>query len=335
MIEISPVLCTSISCKLSLKEYSRTQSQQSTVDSTHQNNPTEAYTPTVAEALISGFDRIDLEPMDLDADRDGGVFFDDWDCSGDEQGKSPYIEKGGVPFFDDYDVSGDEQGESPCYEKGEVYYEKGEVTPLNSPTIKPASAVTNATQKCCEIPPLNHITLVDSEGKSHKFEPTSYEKEMTMIRVHDICLEASKVHIQDFRKNIEERLPIVTVGSPESESGESRIEYAAMMLYHRGEPTDLLMSNASMISALFWERGVALRLLLPDAEYAAHDAMRTLVISAEGVVDSLALSMQECDEENLTRAYENMFKNGERFLLTLDAEDALGDLTSLKTQRDR
>ncbi|RSL52826.1 hypothetical protein CEP54_010697 [Fusarium duplospermum] len=103
--------------------------------------------------------------------------------------------------------------------------------------------------------------------------------------VHDLCLGVSQDFIQDFRRNIEQRLS----EHQENESGRfpgrfSIFDHTALSLYRRTHVTDSLTTNTTGICSILWARGSALQMLSPGSVSKALDEMRVVNEAAEDIV---------------------------------------------------
>ncbi|KAJ4317596.1 hypothetical protein N0V84_007266 [Fusarium piperis] len=131
---------------------------------------------------------------------------------------------------------------------------------------------------------------------------------LTTRQVHDICLEVSQDYIQNFRYNIEQRLP-----EPQGNvSGRftdrvSIFDEMARSLYRSIHVTASLMANTTLICSIIWVRGNALQMLSPESVSRALDDMSAVNAAAEDIAAILGIAsrrgdVQEADVRNALHA---------------------------------
>jgi hypothetical protein len=154
------------------------------------------------------------------------------------------------------------------------------------------------------------------------------QKKRYLKAAYEICLRATRKQISNFRRSLEERMPTMTGKSEELDPAEPKEEYEAMILYRRGEPTNCLASNVSLINSIIWQRGVALRLLTPDAEYNAQKTMQSASETSELISDWVSLDGVE-GTETLNQTYGDIYDLASEFLSAVGEKKALEELETL------
>ncbi|KAH6898674.1 hypothetical protein B0T10DRAFT_116465 [Thelonectria olida] len=157
--------------------------------------------------------------------------------------------------------------------------------------------------------------------------PSAEDMRWTLKAAYEICLQATSDFICDFRKTLEERMPAMTGMSEEPDAAEPKEEYAVMMLWRRGEPTNCLASNVSLVNSIIWQRAVAVRLLTPNAEYNAQRTMQSVTEMSRSIVKWM--SPDQFHRIRLNLEYDNIYDLGGRFLKTLGEEEAQDELLRL------